>query len=128
MARNLVTILVACSCSLSAQPSCPQPNFLGPKPYNLEPDSTAHIDAVRQSDGSYTAFEVTDAVPYGTIAVTPHLEQQLAACLGHTVPPNPLVMSFLENPPGAGSQLQVAQALSGGRYFTAKLSADSFTR
>ncbi len=122
MLHRSALLVITASFTLTAQPTCPQPNFLRPQPFNLKPSSTSHIDAVRQTDGSYTGYEVTDAAPYRTIATTPHLEQDLPACLGHTIPAKPSWTSLQPNPPGAGSQLQVSEPLSGGRYFVGTVS------
>ncbi len=123
---SCASLILATSCTLAAQPTCPQPNFLRPQPFNLLPSSTS-LDVVRQPDGSYTGFEVAGTAPYRTIATTPHLEQQLAACLGHAIPTKPSLTSFNANPSGAGSQLQVSEALAGGGYFVAKLSSPDST-
>src|SRR5579863_919920 len=126
MVRNVGGLLVVLSASLVAQSPCPPVNLLTARTVNLKPSATTHIDAVRQSDGSYTGFEVTDASPYRLIETTPHFERQFAACLPHTIPPVPGTTTPAANPSGAGSQLQVAAPM-GPNYFVAHLSADALT-
>jgi len=101
-------------------------NFLTARTVNLKPSATTHIDAVRQSDGSYTGFEVTDAAPYRLIETTSHLERQFAACIPHTIPASPSTALPTANPLGASSQLQVSAPM-GPNYFVAHLSADALT-
>ena len=100
-----------------AQFACPSLNFLDASTVNLTPSATSHIDVVRQSDGSYTGFEVTNAAPFRTIATTPHFEKQFAACLPHTLPASPRTTPPNANPGGAGSQLQVSMILPSGSLF-----------
>jgi hypothetical protein len=40
----------------------------------------SHIRLARQSDGSYTGYEIADAAPYGTVSITPDFQNQLTAC------------------------------------------------
>lgn len=107
-----------------AQPICPSVNLLQARTVNLKPSATSHIDVVRQSDGSYTGFEVADAPPYRIIAATPHFEKQFGACLPHRVPGYPPGVPPVANPAGAGSQFQVAEAVGSGRFFTGRISDD----
>jgi uncharacterized protein (TIGR03437 family) len=126
MLRRLAGLLVIMAVRVSAQSTCPPVNFLSARTINLKPSATSHIDEVRQSDGSYTGFEVTDASPYRVIRTTPHFEQQFAACLPHTIPFPPSVVPPSANTAGAGAQLQVAAAV-GPNYFAAHISDDKIT-
>src|SRR5438309_2335713 len=92
-----------------AQVTCPEPNFLTPRTLNLKPSATTHIDAIRQADGSYTGFELTDAAPYRLISVSKNLERSLGACLPHVLPARPDLANW--NPLGATAQPQAAAAL-----------------
>jgi hypothetical protein len=47
---------------------------------NLAPDGASHIRLARQSDGSYTGYEVADAAPYGTGSVIPDFQNRLTSC------------------------------------------------
>jgi uncharacterized protein (TIGR03437 family) len=118
--------VIAPLCAL-AQNTCPAVNFLDARTANLKPSTTSHIDAVRQSDGSYTGFEVTDAAPYRTLAVTPHFEAQFAACLPHTIPSAPTAPAPVANPLGATSQIRVSMPLGNGNTFVAHLGTNSYT-
>jgi uncharacterized protein (TIGR03437 family) len=110
-----------------AQTPCPGVHFLNAITVNLKPTDTSHIDVVRQSDGSYTGFEVSDAAPFRTIATIPHFEKQFAACLPHTIPASPTAPAPVANPIGAGSQAQVSMTLSSGSQFVANISLDGLT-
>ena len=57
MLRRLAGLLVMAPVAVIAQSICPPVNFLVARTINLKPSATSHIDAVRQSDGSYTGFE-----------------------------------------------------------------------
>jgi hypothetical protein len=59
-----------------AQSVCPSINFLISRSANLKSTANSHINVVRQADGSYTGFEVTNLPPHEAIAVTPHFERQ----------------------------------------------------
>ncbi|HUK17840.1 MAG TPA: VCBS repeat-containing protein [Bryobacteraceae bacterium] len=124
MSRSLVLLAIAPLWAF-AQSTCPQVNFLTARTVNLKPSPTTHIDVVRQSDGSYTAYEVTDAAPYRTVNVTAHFERQFAACLPHTLPATPSTAPVAQNPPGAGSLMQVSTTLANGNTFVARISDDS---
>src|SRR5579872_4591973 len=103
--------------------SCPSVNLLVPRTVSLKPSATSHIDVVRQTDGSYTGFEVTDATPHRTLAVTPRFEQQFAVCLPHSLLASPAPPPAV-NSPGAEPQLQVSTSLSDGNLFAAGISSD----
>ena len=81
MQPRALALLALAPLYATAQSACPQVDFLTARAVNLKPSLTTHIDAVRQADGSYTAFEATDAAPYRTVNTTPHFEQQFSACL-----------------------------------------------
>jgi len=126
MLRRLAGLLAMLPAGLLGQSTCPAVDFLAARTVNLKPSTTSHLDAVRQSDGSYTGFEVTDAAPYRIVQTTPHFERQFAACLPHTIPAAPSLVPPLANPIGAGSQVQAAAAV-GANYFVAHISGDQLT-
>ena len=126
MLSRLTVLLAALAASAFAQPNCPSPNFLTAPRVNLKPSATSHVDLVRQSDGSYTGFEVADAVPYRVIQTTPHFERQLAACIPHTIGAPLVPASRLGIATGEGSQLQVAAAV-GANFFVGRIGADQVT-
>ncbi len=112
---------------IEAQTACPAVNFLEARRVDLKPDAGSHIDVVRQSDGSYTGFQVANDAPYGVIQATPHFERQFAACIPHAEPAKaPLGLLPVANPPGAGSQLQVSEPV-GANYFMAHIAGDGLT-
>jgi len=74
-----------------AQPGCPLLSFQGAASASLKPSATTHIVVLRQSDGSHTAFELTDASSYRIVRTTPNFQKQLTGCPGLPVtgtPPN----------------------------------------
>src|SRR5258707_1245902 len=78
MSVSFALFLAMASFSAFAQSTCPSVNFLTARSASLKPSATSHIDVIRQSDGSYTGFEVADAAPYRTLNVTPHFEKQFS--------------------------------------------------
>jgi uncharacterized protein (TIGR03437 family) len=112
--------------AVSAQSGCPTINFLVSRTVNLKPTAISHISVVRQADGSYTGFELTDLAPHGVISVTPHFERQFAACLPHALPatPSPAIPA---NVPAISSQLLASEALPSGNYFVASIKGNPYT-
>ncbi|MFY9725851.1 MAG: FG-GAP-like repeat-containing protein [Bryobacteraceae bacterium] len=121
MYKRCAILSLLLSISLMAQSTCIGVNFLNAKTVNLKPSATSHINVVRQSDGSYTGFEVADASPYRVISTTPHFEMQFGACLHHAFPTSPMIAPPVANPPGAGSQSVVSEVLPSGQYLVASL-------
>ena len=62
------------------QTACPGVKFRTESSVNLAPDGASHIRLARQSDGSYTGYEVADAAPYGTGSVIPDFQNRLTSC------------------------------------------------
>jgi len=119
--RASAALLVAALQALS-QNTCLEPNFLTPRTLNLKPSATTHLDVLRQPDGSYTGYELTDAAPYRLISVSKNLERQLAACLPHTLPAKPVLTAW--NPLGATGQPQAAAALPSGGAILAQITSN----
>lgn len=82
MPRNflLLLLLLTAICSFG-QTTCPAVNFLTGQTVNLQPTPSSHLDLLRQSDGSYTAFEVPNTSPSLVVSTTPHFEKQIVGCL-----------------------------------------------
>ncbi len=74
----LAAILAACIGH--AQPACPSVNFQGAASASLKPSLSTHTVVLRQSDGSYTAFELTDASPYRIVRTTENFQRQFTGC------------------------------------------------
>ena len=81
MNLKFISALLAAVCAC-AQTTCPPINFLNAITVNLDPTDSSHLVLVRQSDGSYTAFEVANAAPYGVLRSIPHFDKVFANCLG----------------------------------------------
>lgn len=122
---RVAVVLALASVPVLGQTGCPLPNYLSARAVNLEPSATTHTNVVRQSDGSYTGFEIADASPYRVIRTTPHIERQFAACLPHTFPASPATGAIVENPPGATSQTRVSETLPSGNYLVATVNGSA---
>jgi hypothetical protein len=112
--------------AISAQSACPSIDFLVSRTVNLKPTATSHINVVRQADGSYTGFELTDRAPHSVISVTPHFERQFAACPPHALPATPSPANPV-NVPAISSQLLASELLPSGNYFVASVQGSPYT-
>ena len=65
-----------------AQPGCPPVNFQGAASASLKPSASTHTLLLQQSDGSYTAFEMTDASPYRIVRTTRNFQKRFTGCPG----------------------------------------------
>ena len=84
--RIFVVLAVAlAACIGHAQPACPSVSFQGAASASLKPSLSTHMVVLRQSDGSYTAFELTDASPYRIVRTTEDFQRQFAGCPGFPV-------------------------------------------
>src|SRR5271157_1656915 len=119
MCKGTVILSFVLSIPLMAQSTCAGVNFLNARTVSLKPSATSHINVVRQNDGSYTGFEVSDTSPYRVIRTMPHFETQFGTCLPRTFPNPPAATPPPTNPLGAGSQQVVSEVLPSGQYFVA---------
>jgi hypothetical protein len=78
----------------SAQPSCRPVEFQSASA-SLKPSASTHITLLRQTDGSYSAFEFTDASPYRIVRATPDFQKQFTICPG---PPVSGILPSLQPP------------------------------
>jgi hypothetical protein len=110
---GLIFLVFVCA---HAQPGCLSVRFQNAVQVN-KPSASTHLTVVRQSDGSYTAYEMADASPYGVVRITPDFGGELAACL-----PEHSVLQALPAPqgsgvsPGATARSQVFARLASGNY------------
>ena len=114
LAFAMAVALAACA---QAQPGCPAVAFKTAVSANLQPSAASHIVMLRENDGSYTAYEMTNESPYRIVRKTPNYQKQLTACLpSHSsLPPLPPPTSP-GSPPGAPSQREAFVRLSSGDY------------
>ena len=113
---KIVVLLLAAVCA-GAQTTCPPINFLNATTINLSPTSSSHQVLLRQSDGSYTAFEVANATPYTVLRTIPHFEQQFLSCLGRPASSAPgKASSPAPNAPGVAAQVVGYAVLDSGNY------------
>ena len=103
--RNCVLILTLLAWCGRADDACPSAFPSSILSATLLPSATTHRVLLRQSDGTYTAFEVANRPPYGNLLTIPNFARQLSSCL----------------PPTDGVNLSgvtvVAQIASGGYIF-----------
>src|ERR1700732_1616264 len=76
--RLSALVLLAFCAHSNAQ--CPPVSFLSPQSATLNPAQGVHRVLLKQSDGSYTAFEMSDAPPHGLIRKIPNFQKQLSPC------------------------------------------------
>jgi uncharacterized protein (TIGR03437 family) len=81
----VVLAVTLAACIGHAQPACPSVNFQGAASASLKPSLSTHMVVLRQSDGSYTAFELTDASPYRIVRTTENFQRQFTGCPGFPV-------------------------------------------
>src|SRR5689334_1472579 len=114
LAFAMAVALAACA---QAQPGCPAVAFKNAISANLQPSAASHIVLLRENDGSYTAYEMTNESPYRIVRKTQNYQKQLTACLpSHSsLPPLPPPTSP-GSPPGAPSQREAFVRLSSGDY------------
>ena len=114
LAFAMTVVLAACA---QAQPGCPAVAFKTAVSANLQPSAASHIVLLRENDGSYTAYEMTNASPYRIVRKTPNYQKLLTACLpAHSsLPPLPPPKDP-GNPPGAPAQYEEFVRLTSGEY------------
>jgi len=114
LAFAMAVALAACA---QAQPGCPAVAFKTAVSANLQPSAASHIVLLRENDGSYTAYEMTNESPYRIVRKTPNYQKQLTACLpSHSSLPPLLPPTAPGSPPGAPSQREAFVRLGSGDY------------
>ena len=78
--RNCLLSLTLLVGYAPADPGCPQVSFTSARSATLAPSPGVHRVLLKQSDGSYTAFELNNTSPYRVLRTIPHFEKQLSAC------------------------------------------------
>jgi uncharacterized protein (TIGR03437 family) len=81
---------------------------------NLTPSGASHQVLLRQSDGSYTAYEIPDTAPYQVLSTVPNFQRQLRTC------PNPEYTGFTDTGPAG-----IYAATPSGGYIFVSTSAVS---
>jgi hypothetical protein len=100
-----------------AQPGCPPVNFQNVISTSTQPSASSHLTFVRQADGSYTAYEMSDASPYKVTGTTRNFGSELARCMPReaSLPPLPPPQGS-GNLPGSSSQSEIFARLPSGGY------------
>jgi hypothetical protein len=114
----LISLLAIGAQITIAQSGCPDVHFKTVSSGTLAPTATMEFNVVRQSDGSYTAFERTTVAPYSVLSSTAQFENSLTACLPSAPPTVAPAATAPANPTGAASQPQAIAQLSSGGYLT----------
>jgi len=86
-ALALAAVILAGPAILSAQVCLPTLFQVGAVAH-LNPSGTSHQVLLRQSDGSYTAYEIPNTAPYKVLRSVPNFQRQLRTC------PNPEPTGF----------------------------------
>ena len=116
------TLLLAAVCA-QAQPGCPAVNFQTAVSATLPSSDTTQTILLRQSDGSYTAYEMATQSPYRIIRTIPNYQKQLTACVpGHSSLTRLPAPTGTGNLPGTPSQPQAFARLKSGNYLAVNLS------
>ena len=122
---KIIFPMLAAVCA-GAQTTCPPINFLNAKTINLNPTDSSHLVLLRQSDGSYTAYEMANASPYGVLRSIPHFEQQFSNCLPRPTSGAPgKASSPAPNAPGVAAQASAFAVLDSGNYVFVSPSSSS---
>ena len=112
-----IIFLLLAAVYAGAQTTCPPINFLNAKTVNLDVTDSSHLTLLRQSDGSYTAFEIANTSPYAVLRTIPHFEQQFSNCLLRATSAAPgKASSPAPNAPGLAAQLVAFAVLDSGNY------------
>jgi uncharacterized protein (TIGR03437 family) len=77
---NLIAVSVFAQ-DATAQAGCPAVSFSSVASAALLPTTSTHRVLVKQSDGSFTAFDLSNTLPYGILKVIPHFDKQLRPCV-----------------------------------------------
>ncbi|HEV8038468.1 MAG TPA: FG-GAP-like repeat-containing protein [Bryobacteraceae bacterium] len=112
---KIIFPLLAAVCA-STQPACPPINFLNAKTINLDATGSSHLTLLRQSDGSYTAFEMANSSPYAILRTIPHFEQQFSTCLGRPATNGTAKASAPASSQGGVAQSAAFAVLDSGNY------------
>ena len=116
MRSFLLTLLVA-AVGAQAQPGCPAVNFQTAVSATLPSTATSQTVLLRQSDGSYAAYEMATQSPYRIIRTIPNYQKQLTACLpSHSSLPPLGPPPAVGSGPGAVGPTQGFVRLSSGNY------------
>ncbi len=85
-----------------AQSNCPTVQFTGIPSASLLPSTTLHRFLVKQADGSYTGYDMSNTSPYATLRTIPHFDQQLNACAPTTSGVGGYVVTSVTPAPAGG--------------------------
>jgi hypothetical protein len=122
---RILAVFILIAAFAHAQPGCPPVSFQNAVSANTNPSASTHLTFVRQSDGSYTAYEMADASPFGIIRTTPNFGSELTACLPKHSPLPPLPAPQGSGvSPGAPSQTQVFARLASGDFVEVQSTGD----
>jgi len=123
---RFMALVVLVAAAVHAQPGCPPVSFQTDILKNTKPSSTTHLMYVRQSDGSYTAYEMADASPYRVIRVTPNAGSELTKCIFRQPLLPPLAPPQGDgNSPGTSSQFAVFSRLVSGSFLQVQSTDDA---
>jgi uncharacterized protein (TIGR03437 family) len=73
-------VVLAVSATLPAQQACPPATLQAAAEANLVPSASSYQVLLRQDDGSYSAYEITNGAPYQVLSTLPNFQRQLRTC------------------------------------------------
>jgi hypothetical protein len=112
---KIIVLSLAAVCA-SAQTTCPPINFLNATTIDLDATDSSHLTLLRQSDGSYTAFEIANTSPYAILKTIPHFEQQFSSCLSRPASGSAGKAAPAALPQGGAAQSAAFAVLDSGNY------------
>jgi uncharacterized protein (TIGR03437 family) len=96
--------------SATASDGCPPVRFSSLVSAPLLPTPNTHRVLVKQSDGSFTAFDLSNDPPYGMLHAIPHFDRQLRPCTPSVTGLNRVVLALGQTP--SGGYLIASQTLA----------------
>src|SRR5690242_20524669 len=73
-------VVLAVFATLPAQQACPPATLQAAAEANLVPSASSYQVLLRQDDGSYSAYEITNGAPYQVLSTLPNFQRQLRTC------------------------------------------------
>jgi uncharacterized protein (TIGR03437 family) len=100
--------------------ACPVVPFQNVASTSLSPTATTRLNLARQAEGSYTGYQIGQALPHGVVSVSPGFQKQLTACV-----PAGSAAAFRTGsvPAGTSAQVQATAVVASGNYLVVGLTA-----
>jgi uncharacterized protein (TIGR03437 family) len=96
----LTSLVLTLTSSAAAPDGCPPVRFSSAVSAALLPTPNTHRVLVKQSDGSFTAFDLSNDAPYGVVHIIPHFEKRLRPCTPTSTGLSQVVSAIAQTPSG----------------------------